>query len=159
MKPGFINMTQRWKFSQSSGNPEANLFPKKGRWLDRQWKSCWQFFWDTEGTIMCDFLPTNKTMNGEYYSQLLLKLKQELVTKRPGKLRTWFSVAGQCAVTSLCSFHRYCRQVCIRNLATSGLFARLSALRLLPFPSPEERPQRKTIWWRRWSLQCCNGVV
>ena len=87
MKPGFINMTQRWKFSQSSGNPEANLLPKKAKMTRSAVKVILTVFWDTEGTIMCDFLPTNKTMNGEYYSQLLLKLKQELVTKRPGKLR------------------------------------------------------------------------
>ena len=43
-------------------------------------------FWDTKGIIMTDYLPTGKSITGEYFSDLLLKLKDSLKSKRRGKL-------------------------------------------------------------------------
>lgn len=43
-------------------------------------------FWDSEGVILVDFLEGQRTITGAYYEQVLRKLNQELIKKRPGKL-------------------------------------------------------------------------
>lgn len=45
-------------------------------------------FWDAEGIILCDFLEDQKTITGAYYVQVLKKLHDSLVQKRPGKLHS-----------------------------------------------------------------------
>lgn len=49
-------------------------------------------FWDTQGIILVDYLQKGKTINSEYYVQLLIKLKKEIALKRPGmqKKKTLF---------------------------------------------------------------------
>jgi len=42
-------------------------------------------FWDTEGPLLIDFLPTGTTMNGQYYANLIDQLKVEMVKLRRGK--------------------------------------------------------------------------
>ena len=50
--------------------------PKKAKVSRSAVKVMLTVFWGMEGVIMLDYLPKNKTMNGEYYSQLLEGLKQ-----------------------------------------------------------------------------------
>jgi len=42
-------------------------------------------FWDQEGNFLIDYLPKGETINAEYYSSLLLQLKDILKEKRCGK--------------------------------------------------------------------------
>jgi len=44
-------------------------------------------FWDSEGILMIDYLDTGATITGEYYANLLAQLRDEIKTKRRGKLR------------------------------------------------------------------------
>jgi len=41
-------------------------------------------FWDTEGILFIDNLEKGKTITGEYYSNLLTRLDQNIREKRPG---------------------------------------------------------------------------
>ena len=43
-------------------------------------------FWDIEGVVMIDYCPPNTTITGAYYAQLMSKLRNEIKTKRRGKL-------------------------------------------------------------------------
>jgi len=42
-------------------------------------------FWDQDGIILIDYLPKGQTINAEYYSSLLVRLKDILKEKRRGK--------------------------------------------------------------------------
>ena len=41
--------------------------------------------WDTKGIVLIDYVQKIKTINGEYYAQLLTQLWKEIKSKRPGK--------------------------------------------------------------------------
>jgi len=44
-----------------------------------------QFFWDQDGILLIDYLPNGQTINAQYYSSLLVQLKDILKEKRRGK--------------------------------------------------------------------------
>ena len=43
-------------------------------------------FWDSEGILMKDYSEKGETLTSEYYSSLLVKLKEKIRRKRRGKL-------------------------------------------------------------------------
>ena len=43
-------------------------------------------FWDQDGILLIDYLPKGQTINAEYYSSLLVQLKDMLKEKRRGKV-------------------------------------------------------------------------
>jgi len=43
-------------------------------------------FWDQNGIVLIDYLPKGQTINVEYYSSLLVQLKDILKEKRRGKV-------------------------------------------------------------------------
>jgi len=43
-------------------------------------------FWDQDGILLIDYLPKGKTINAEYYSSLLVQLKDILKEKHHGKV-------------------------------------------------------------------------
>jgi len=53
-------------------------------------KSAGQFlvsiFWDQDGILLIDYLPKGQSINAEYYSFLLVQLKDILKEKRRGKI-------------------------------------------------------------------------
>jgi len=42
-------------------------------------------FWDQDGILLIDYLPKGQTVDAEYYSSLLVQLKDILKEKCPGK--------------------------------------------------------------------------
>jgi hypothetical protein len=40
-----------------------------------RWKSSRLDFWDQDGILLIDYLPKSQTINAEYYSHLLVQLK------------------------------------------------------------------------------------
>ena len=40
-------------------------------------------FWDTHAILFIDYLEKGRTINGEYYMALLMRLKEEIAKKRP----------------------------------------------------------------------------
>jgi len=54
-------------------------------------------FWDQDGIILIVYLPKGQTINAEYYSSLLVQLKDILKGKRRGKFTKWgLVIAQQC---------------------------------------------------------------
>ncbi|XP_071083831.1 histone-lysine N-methyltransferase SETMAR-like [Haliotis cracherodii] len=43
-------------------------------------------FWDTKGVLLIDYLPQGRTFTGEYYSDLLDRLRTAILAKRRGKM-------------------------------------------------------------------------
>ena len=64
----------------------GSLCPKKFRVLKSTGKVLASIFWDQDGILHIDYLPKGQTINAEYYSSLLVRLKSILKEKRRGKV-------------------------------------------------------------------------
>jgi len=68
----------QWRHSGSTLPP----FPKKPRVQKSPGKVLAWIFWDQEGILLIDHLPKYQTIHAEYYSSLLVQLKDILKGKR-----------------------------------------------------------------------------
>jgi len=75
MKPGYITMTQRQSNNQWSDDIAAYPTPKKNRVQRPVGKILGSIFWDQDGILLIDYLPKGQTIIAEYYSSLLVQLK------------------------------------------------------------------------------------
>jgi len=64
-----------------SGSPRP-----KNSVCKNHWKSSRLDFWDQDGILLIDYFPKGQTINAEYYSSLLVQLKDILKEKRRGKI-------------------------------------------------------------------------
>jgi len=79
-------MARRQSNNLWSGDIVAHLALKIPRAKIR-WKiSRLVFFWDQDGILIIDYLPKGQTINAEYYSSLLVHLRDILKEKRRGKV-------------------------------------------------------------------------
>ena len=60
--------------------------PKKFKRVCSVGKVMASIFWDCQGIIMVDYLEEGRAINGDYYAEVLRRLRQEIVKKRRGKL-------------------------------------------------------------------------
>jgi len=77
-------MTQRQSNNQWSGSIAAHPTPKKVQ--KSAGKVLASIFWDQDGILLIDNLPKGQTINAEYYSSLLVQLKDILMEKRRRKV-------------------------------------------------------------------------
>ena len=85
-KPGYITITRRQSNSQWSGGIAAHPAPQKFRVQKSAGKVLALIFWDVDGILLISYLPKGLTINAEYYSSLLVQLKDILKEKRRGKV-------------------------------------------------------------------------
>jgi hypothetical protein len=45
-------------------------------------------FWDYDGLLMMDYLPSKNTLTGQYYAELIFKLREAIKLKTPRKVVT-----------------------------------------------------------------------
>jgi len=83
-KPGYITMTQRQSNNQWSGGIATHPAPKNSE-CKNPLEVLASIFWDQVGILLIDYLPKGQTINAEYYSSLLVQLKDILKKKRRGK--------------------------------------------------------------------------
>jgi len=76
--PGTKQQSMEWRHS---GSPR----PKKFRVQKSAGKFLASIFWDQDGIVPIDYLPKGQTVNAEYYSSLLVQLKDNLKEKCRGK--------------------------------------------------------------------------
>ena len=76
--PETKQQSMEWRHS---GSP----CPKKFRVQKSAGKVLASIFWDQDGILVIDYLPKGQTINVEYYSSLLVQLKDILKEKRHGK--------------------------------------------------------------------------
>jgi len=79
-------MTQRKSNNQWSGGIEAHPTPKKIPSAKIHWKILASTFWAQDGILLIYYLPKGQSINAEYYSSLLVQLKDILKGKRRGKV-------------------------------------------------------------------------
>ena len=72
--------SKQWKHVESPPPKKARTEPSAG-------KVMLSVFWDQDGVILTDYLQKGHTITGQYYSNLLLKLRDEIKRKRRGMLR------------------------------------------------------------------------
>jgi len=80
-------MTRRKSNNQWCGCIEAHSAPQKFRVQKFAGKVLASIFWDQEGI---EYLPKGQTINAEYYSSLLVQLKDILKEKRREKITKGF---------------------------------------------------------------------
>ena len=98
-KPGYITMTRRQSNSHWNGGIAAHPAPKNSEYKNPPEKfSPRFFFWDQDVILLIDYLPKGQTINAEYYSSLLVQLKDILKEKRRG---AWRSARGSCPCTTM----------------------------------------------------------
>jgi len=79
-------MTRRQNNNQWSGGIAAHPAPQKIRVQKSAGKFLVSFFWDQDGLLLMDYLPKGQTINAEYYSSLLVQLKDILKEKHRGRV-------------------------------------------------------------------------
>jgi len=77
--PGTKQQSMDWQHSSSP-------HPKKSRVQKSTGKFHASIFWNQDGILLIDYLPKGQTINKEYYSSLLVQLKDILKEKRHGKV-------------------------------------------------------------------------
>jgi len=85
-KPGYITMTWKQSNNQWIGGIAAHPASKKLRVQKSAEKVLASIFWDQNGILLTDYLPKGQTINAEYFSSLLVQLKDILKEKRRGKV-------------------------------------------------------------------------
>jgi len=89
-----MTMDETWLYHY---NPETNqlsmewphsgsLRPKKFRLQKSAGRVLASICWDHEGILLVDYLPKGQTINAEYYSSLLVQMKDILKEKRRGNV-------------------------------------------------------------------------
>ena len=82
MKPGYITSTRRQSNNQWSEGIAAHPATKNCECKNPLEKFSPRFFWDQDGILLIDYLPKGQTINAEYYSSLLVQLRDILKEKR-----------------------------------------------------------------------------
>jgi len=78
-------MTGRQSNNQWYGGIAAHPAPKKFRVQKSAGKVLASFFWDQDGILLIDYLSKGQTINAEYYSSMLIQLKDILKETCRGK--------------------------------------------------------------------------
>ena len=76
----------------------GSLRPQKYRVQISAGKVLASIFWDQDGILLIHYLPKGQTINAEYYSSLLVQLKDILKEKRHAAGR---SPTGSCSCTTM----------------------------------------------------------
>jgi len=79
-------MTRRQSNNQWNGGIAAHPAPKNSECKNLLEKFSPRFFWDQDDILLVDYLPKGQTISTEYYSSLLVQLKDILKEKRRGKV-------------------------------------------------------------------------
>jgi len=79
-------MTRRQSNNEWNGGIAAHPASKNSECKNPLEKFSPRFFWDQDGILLIDYPPKGQTINAEYYSSLLVQLKDILKGKRRGKV-------------------------------------------------------------------------
>jgi len=77
-------MTRRQSNNHWGGSTAAHPIPKNSRVQKSAGKVLTSIFWDQDRILLTDYLPKGQTIDAEYYSSLLVQLKDILNEKCQG---------------------------------------------------------------------------
>jgi histone-lysine N-methyltransferase SETMAR len=88
----FVTMDETWihhytpetKQQSKQWTAPGEPTPKKAKTVPSAGKVMASVFWDAKGILLIDYLEKGKTITGDYYAALLVKLKTVIGEKRPG---------------------------------------------------------------------------
>jgi len=145
--PESKQQSMEWRHS---GSPH----PKKIPTAKIRWKSSRIDFWDQDGILLIDYLPKGQIINAEYYSSLLVQLKDILKEKRLGKV-TKFLHDNAPAHRALATQNKlaYLGFQCLDHPTYSP---DLGPSGLPPAPWTENATERSSFFVRRGG-HCCRG--
>lgn len=91
----YVTMDETWahhfdpktKLQSKEWKHVTSPTPVKFRKIASAGKVMASVFWDSEGVLMIDYLERGKTVTGNYYAELIRKLRTVIKEKRRGKLR------------------------------------------------------------------------
>lgn len=78
--PESKRQSMQWKHSTSPARKKFRVQPSAGKIMA-------SVFWDAEGILFIDYLDHGVTITGDYYAQLIPKVREAIKDKRRGKLR------------------------------------------------------------------------
>ena len=139
-----------------SGSPLPNKFQLK-KSTRRVLAS---IFGDQDGILLIDYIPKGLTINVEYYSSLLVQLKDILKEKHRGKVtKGGLVLAWQCPVSpATCNPE----ETVLPGLPVSWsptVFPGSSPVGLPPVPWTEKKIERPSFFVRRGGHCCCRALV
>jgi len=128
----------------------GSLRPQKNPSAKLRWKSYrLDFFWDQDSILLIDYLPKGQTINTEYYSSLLVQLKDILKEKRRGKVtKGGLVLARQCPGSPGTCNPKKLAYLGFQCLGSPTLFSGSGPVGLLLFPG-----LKKTIEDRHFSSE------
>ena len=145
--------TMQWKHAKSPPPKKARVQPSAG-------KVMMTVFWDEGGVLLTDYLERGQTITGEYYSNLLIKLRSEIKLKRRGMLTKGVlllhdnapahSSVAACQTAARCSYQILPHPPYSPDIAPSDffLFPQLkSTLRGKHFPSDNDVIRVVEAWF------------
>ena len=156
-KPGYITMTRRQSNNQWSGGITALPAPKKFRVQKSAGKFLASIFWDQDDILLIDCFPKGQTINAEYYSSLLVKLKDILKKKRRGKFTKRVLFVHDNAPRSPGTGNP--EETGLPGLPVSwspALFSGSGPIGLSPVSCTEKTIESSPFFVRRWG-HCCRG--
>ena len=89
-------MTRRQSNNQWSGGMAPHPAPKNSECKNPLEEFLPRFFWDQDSILLIDYLPKGQTINAEYYSSLLVQMKDILRKSAAGR-----SPRGSCSFTTM----------------------------------------------------------
>jgi histone-lysine N-methyltransferase SETMAR len=94
-------------------------------------------FWDAEGILFIDYLENGKTITGEYYSSLLIRLDKKFVRKETVCKRKNCLSSGQCTRPQKCFCNGKLRDLHYEVLEHPPYYPDLAPSEFCIFPKTE----------------------
>jgi hypothetical protein len=120
--PESKQQSKQWNEASCSAPKKISSIPSAG-------KDMASVFWDAEGILFIDYLENNKKITGEYYSNLLTKIDEKHLEKKPGlqKKRNHL-LSGQCTRPQKYFGNGKIKRFALCIVETSTLFPRFGSL-------------------------------
>ena len=129
--------SMEWRHSGSPHRKKFRVQKSAGKFLS-------SIFWDQDGILLIDYLPKGQTINAEYYSLLLVQLKDILKEKRRG---AGSLPRGSCSCTKMLRLTEHW---------SPTLFSGSGPVGLPPVPWTEKTIERSLFFFRRGEY-CFRG--
>jgi len=155
----FITMDETWVYHDPESKQETKEWtepgtsaPKRIRVQKSAKKVMASVFWDAKGILLVDYLQTGKTINTEYYCNLLHQLDAKIREKRPGlqKKKIFFIRIMHLHTRVFWPWQK--SKNCSSNCLNIHPITRFSSLGLLAVPTPQEISSWKNDFhqMKRW---------
>ena len=143
--PETKQQSMEWRHSSSPRPKKFRVQKSAGKFLTSN-------FWAQDGILLIDYLPKSQTINAEYYSSLLVQLKDILKIKRRWAGR---SPRGSCSCTTMPWLTRHLQPR--RNWSTWASNVLITHPILRIWPHRTEKTIESSPFFVRRGGHCCLG--